>query len=327
VRFLIADDAGELAGYDSIPVCSLRRSAADEGQLEIDPDYFPPCLSVMSWPELGLTVLRAGIYDLIRTRVTELALKLRERGIDWSSQRPGDLGLLYLADVLNEALGTLQCLAFGPGAHPFVTYTELCRIIGRLSILGPERKSPDYPRYDHDNLAEIFRWAMREINERSRLPDDRVRRQYFVGSGRVMRVTIPPEWFGPEWKLYVGMHHPEISQPELISILTQQRPNWKFGSFQQVDEIFERRMPGVKVQPLRQVPGPLAALDNWFIMSCSDEGEAWQRVRLENSLAMRVSDEQVYRLGELDGKEEIVFHLAGKLIRLKFALFAVRSQS
>jgi type VI secretion system protein ImpJ len=317
-------DADGTQGFDYVPICRLRRSASGEGFPEIDPDYFPPCLAINAWPDLGINVVRK-IYDMIESRVSQLSKLLFDRDIDWSSQRPGDLNLFYLAGVLNEALGTLRCLAFAKGVHPFEAYKELCRIIGRLSILGPEKRSPDFPLYDHDDLARIFKWAMREIDIRSNLPDDGVKSKFFVGAGRTMRVTVDPDWFTPKWNLYIGIHHPTIKQQELFKVFVKQRPDWKFGSFDQIDEIFEQAKPGVKVSPLQQTPGPLAGRNNWVFLSVSENNHPWQRVTMTNSLAMRLSDEQIYNRDDLDGKRDIIFQLAGKLIELQFALFAVRT--
>ena len=139
-----------------------------------------------------------------------------------------------------------------------------------------------------------------------------------------MRVVIDPDWFTPKWNLFVGIHHPKIQQQELFKAFAKQRPDWKFGSYDQIDEIFDRKMAGVKVSPLSQIPGPLAGRNNWVFLSISERNEFWERVKMTNSLAMRLSDEQIYNVSELDGKRDITFQLAGKLIELQFAVFAVR---
>ena len=122
-------------GYDCLPVCRIRRSASGDGKPVLDKEYFPPCLALDAWPDLGINVVRA-VYDMIGERATELSRQITDRGINMSSQHPGDLEKLFMTHALNQSLGTLCCLAFAQGVHPFVAYTSLCDIIGRLSIFG-----------------------------------------------------------------------------------------------------------------------------------------------------------------------------------------------
>lgn len=321
IRLLLS--TADLPGYAYLPICRLVRSANGETPV-VDPAYFPPCLSVNAWQELGTGVLR-GIFDLIGTRVNHLANILQERSIDWSSQRPGDLQKLYMAGALNEALGTLGCMTFARGVHPFVAYTELCRIIGRLSILGPERRAPAFPAYDHDDLASIFQWARREIERLTVIPDEAVEQRWFVGAGRVIQVSLDPKWFSPPWQLFVGVHYRSIPKEKLIQIIRDDAPDWKFGSLDQVDEIFRQKKRGVRPVPVRQVPSELAGRGNWLFFGIEEDNEYWQHVKISNSLAIRIRDDQIYNLADLDGNRQIILQLAGQLVNLELAIFAVRT--
>ncbi len=322
VRILLSTQ--DLQGYDCLPLCRLIRSTDGETP-RLDPDYFPPCLAIDAWEPLGIGVVRA-VYDLCGARVSQLTSLLVTRSIDWSSQRPGDLRTLYLAGALNEALGSLTCLAFGKGVHPFLAYTELLRLIGRLSIIGPEKRSPEYPRYDHDDLARIFRWAYREIERLTALPDEAVEQRWFIGAGRVLQVALDPKWFTPEWELFVGIHFQGITREKFVQVFSQEAPDWKFGSMEQVEDIFRHKKRGVRIQPMRQVPAALAGRGNWLYFSIQEDNEYMQHVKLGSNLAIRIRDDQIYNLRELDGNRRVVLHLAGQLVSMELAVFAVRSE-
>ena len=58
----------DLSGFELLPIAQIRQAANREGAPEIDPDYFPPMLSVEAWLPLGRDVVR-GVYDLIGRKV------------------------------------------------------------------------------------------------------------------------------------------------------------------------------------------------------------------------------------------------------------------
>ena len=100
--------------------------------------------------------------------------------------------------ALNQASAVLGCLTFAQGVHPFPVYAELCRIVGMLSIFDETRRTPDIPRYDHDDLARIFKWVDLRIRELAVGTDkpDRVpyEQRFFEGRRLGMRVKIIDEY-------------------------------------------------------------------------------------------------------------------------------------
>jgi type VI secretion system protein ImpJ len=85
---------------------------------------------------------------------------------------------------VNEAYSPLGTLLFAQGVHPLTVYTELCQLVGRLAIFGAERRPPELPRYDHDDLATCFYRVKQYIDS---LLDIVVEPEYkeraFIGSG------------------------------------------------------------------------------------------------------------------------------------------------
>ncbi len=325
VRILLSTD--DRNGYDCLPLLRLRQSSKEDSTLVLDNDYFPPCLVIQAWPELYFNVVRA-IYDMIAQQVDKLSTILINRQISWSNQHPGDLEKMYLAGVLNEAVGTLNCLAFAQGVHPFVAYTALCQIIGRLSILGPEKKAPDFPKYDHDDLANIFKWAMRTIEKLIyQMPDELVETRWFVGVGsNKLQVNLDPKWLTREWTLYLGIRSASKTVREIEEVLKSSGLDWRFGSVDQVDDIFRDRKTGVRFDPVAQTPSPLADRGNWLFFSISpiQGADYWEHCRLTNSLAARIADQQIFQ--HRIEQRELVVQLGGQLISFEFAMFAVRNR-
>jgi type VI secretion system protein ImpJ len=145
----------DMAGYEILPLAQVRRTAEQEAVPCLDTSYFPPMLAIDAWPPLGRDIVRA-IYDIIGKKIEVLSEQVLNRGITLVSQEPGDLDRLFLLNELNSAYAVLKVMAFASGVHPFSAYVELCRLVGRLSLFSKERRCPEIPYYDHDNLATIF---------------------------------------------------------------------------------------------------------------------------------------------------------------------------
>jgi type VI secretion system protein ImpJ len=323
VRLLLSTD--DLAGYEVLPIAQVKRASEGEATPLRDDDYFPPMLTTASWPPLGLGVVRA-IYDIIGQKMEILSERIVQRGVTLASQEPGDLEDLMMLMVLNESYATLSCLAFA-AVHPFQAYTELCRVVGQLSIFDELRRTPDVPRYDHDDLARIFKWIRIEIE---RLIGSRRKLEYeqrfFHGADRGMQVTIDPKWLHSGWKWFVGVNGQGVSEAEIRELLRPGNLDWKMGSAQQVDLIFKHGIPGVTLVDLPQPPRALPSRQGWTYYEVRRENAAWNDVLATQTLALRFTEELISNLDTLQGQRKLEVAAKGKRTVLEIALFAVPSQ-
>ncbi len=322
VNFLFSTD--DLSGYETIPIARLVRDPADESQFRIDPLYFPPCLSIQAWPDLA-GVMRA-IFDLMGSRNQTLASMIQEKGITLSSHSPGDLEKVMLLHLLNEGIGELSCLAFAAGVHPLVAYTSLCRIVGQCSLFGERMTIEAVPKYNHEDLATIFRWALERIRKLiMSVKEDECEQRYFVGSGRGMHVNLEPEWFGAEWDWYFGVDPINIGKDECFRLL-KNTIDWKLGSSDKVEEYMTLQKPGVKMRPAQQPPRALPSRGNWVFFQIKREEDAWKHVQVTQTMAMRVRTEQIANLASLEGARRLRLSINGQTYGLEFAIFAVRKR-
>lgn len=314
----------ELGGFEALPIARLIKSESDEGQYLLDANYFPPALTIQSWPELA-GVVRA-IYDVIGSRIQSLSDIVREKNISLSSQSQGDLEKILLLNTLNEASGELSCLAFAAGIHPLVAYTALCKIVGKCSIFGPSLTIDRVPKYDHEDLATIFKWALERIRKLIfSVKEDEYEQRYFVGSGRGMVVQLEPEWFGLEWDWYFGVDPVNISRDECFQLL-RDSIDWKLGSADKVEQYMTLRKAGVKLRPVPQVPRALPSRGNWVYFQIKREEDAWKHVQITQTMGMRIKTEQIANLDSLEGARRLRIAIDGKTYGLEFAVFAVRNR-
>lgn len=313
----------DTAGYETLPIARVKRAGDGEAIPRLDDDYFPPVLNAFAWSPLGLGVVRS-IYDLLGEKMNLLADRVVNRGVTLASQEPGDLEDLMMLMQVNQAYGLLGCLAFATGTHPFLAYSELCRVVGQLAILDETRRTPEIPRYDHDDLARIFRWVKvqieRLLGSRRKLEFEQ---RFFLGADRGMQVTIEPKWLQAGWSWYVGVNGVGVGEREIRDLLRPGHLDWKMGSAQQVDLIFRHGIPGVNLVDVPQTPRALPTRQGWVFYEVRRDNAAWKDVLAAQNLAIRFKEELISNLPDLKGQRRLEVSSSGKRCVLEFALFAV----
>ena len=321
VRLKLSTD--NLAGYETLPIARIKRAGESNATPQIDDSYVPPLLAVDAWRPLAIGIVRA-IYDILGNKIEVLSRRVAERGISLASRDPGDLDDLLMLMTANGGYGALNCLTFAAGVHPFVAYHELCRLVSQLSIFDSTRRPPEIPHYDHDDLATIFRWAMRQIERL--LGASRViefEQRYFTGTDRGMQVAIDPKWLHSGWDWYVGVLPEAITEQQCRDLLRPGQLDWKMGSSQQVDLIFKHGIPGVEQAELDHPPRGLPTREGWVYYEVRREGNAYRDVLATQSLAMRFTESLISNLDRLRGQQKLEVFASGRRAVLQFALFAV----
>ncbi|HEX3869098.1 MAG TPA: type VI secretion system baseplate subunit TssK [Pirellulales bacterium] len=325
VRLLVSTE--DLSGYEVLPIAQIQRAGGPDATPKLDTDFIPPMLAIDAWPPLSRDIVRV-IYDTVGKHAEMLAGEVVFRGEGLVVDQPGDLERVMMLSKLNAAYATLGILTMARGIHPLVAYTELARIVGELSIFGPERRCPDIPRYDHDDLARIFKWVKEQIDLLlSGRPTDQYEMRPFMGMGRGMQVALEAKWFSSDWRWYVGVLHENSTDDECRDLLEKDTLHWKLGSKTQVDTLFEHRLPGLSLSPLKVTPRALPARGGWSYYEVSREGAAWKDVQLTKTLAMRFKETSIENLAKLPGSRQLVVNFKGRHVDLEFALFAVRSNA
>lgn len=326
LRILLSCD--DLEGYEVLPVAQVQRAGDKEATPQLDESYIPPVMAVDAWPILERNYVRA-IYDIIGQKLSILAEQVVNRGITLASQQPGDFARILMLHELNQAYAALGVLVFGTGVHPFVAYTELCRVLGQLAVFGSRRRVPDdIPRYNHDDLQPIFAYVKKQIQLLlDALPEFEYEQEFFRGEGLGMAVRLDPKWLGGDWEWFVGVSQDGLSEKACMTLLSPGGLNWKLGSSRHVDGLFRFGGEGLQLTPLPHVPRALPAMGNWLYYRVSRNKGAWDDVVATQTLAMRLQDKLILNRDDLQGKDELVVQAGAKRVTLRFALFAVPTQA
>jgi type VI secretion system protein ImpJ len=347
VRLLLSTQ--DTSGYELLPIAQIARAGERAATPRLDDEYIPPVLAVDAWQELRVNYVQA-IYDLIGEKIELLSQMVLDRGVSFSSQEPGDLDRLLMLMVLNGAYAKMRTLAFAPGVHPFLAYTDLCQVVGELSIFDEEaRRLGEVPLYDHDDLERIFRWLKREFERLlQRLGRYDFEQRYFIGTAnKGMEVALEPKWFQESWKWFVGVQPFQISPQECEALLTDsdgngsekssasglihrkadKRLDWKFGAASEVEKLYQSRIQGLKLVRRADVPTALPRRAGWIFFEVQRGNTAWQKVQYEQTLGMRFNVSLIRNLDTLVGQRKLEVATDRVNGALEFALFAVPKQS
>ncbi len=320
----IVTSTQDLSGYELLPLAQIKRASDGEATPQLDATFIPPLLSTDAWPGLSRDIVR-NIYDIIGQKIEVLSQQIVNRGIGLDGRDPGDAERVLMLSQLNAAYGALTILAFDRGIHPKVAYIELCRIVGQLSIFGPDRRIQELKMYDHDNLYEIFMDVKLRIETLIHtVRDYEVQQRYFVGVGHGMQVSLDPRWFHSDWQWFIGVDKGELTQRECLELLSPGQLDLKLGSSRQVEFLFKQRASGVMLTPVDRPIRALPGRADWvFFEVPRQETPAWRDVQETQTLAMRLKDSLIANLDRLQGQQTMVVAAFGRKIALKFALFAV----
>ena len=325
VRILLSTD--DHSGYELLPIAQIKRASDRESAPQIDTDYIPPVLAISNWPGLGRDVVR-GIYDIIGQKIEVLSEQVRNRGIARQSLDPADADRVAMLEVLNEAYSTLGVMAFIDGVHPLEAYTELSRIVGKLSIFGEDRRAIELPPYDHEDLGTIFPEIRRRIESLLfSVRDYEYQQRRFVGVGMGMQVSLEQQWFNSNWSWYIGVKKGDLTEQECRTLLSPGHLDWKLGSSRQVEILFQRRAQGLQLATLRHSVRALPAHSDWVFYEVDrNDSPAWRDVQETQTLAMRLKDSLIENQDRLQGEESLVVNWDGRNVTIQFALFAIPTQ-
>ena len=310
-------------GYECLEIAEIQRAGDQDATPRLNPKYIPPLLSVDAWPELQRNIVQA-ILDIVGAYVERFSEVIKGRGITLVSEDPRDLDRLWMLSQLNECYAVLSVLAFASGVHPYDAYAELCRLVGKLAIFGDARRVPTIPQYDHDDLGGIFHWVKQQVQESLRhVPEDEYQRRPFIGAGLGMHVTLDPIWLNPDWQWFVGVALGEASEQDCREALSAGQLDWKLGSAQHVEIIFQQGRQGLNLVACPRTPRALPS-KGWVYYEVNRDNEAWKEVQRTQTLAMRLKDKLILNRQNLQGERRLIVNYKGRSIALEFALFAVR---
>ena len=201
-------------------------------------------------------------------------------------------------------------------------YYELCRLVGQLAIFGAQRRSPELPKYDHDDLGTCF-WRIKQYIDE--LLDIVVEPDYkerpFIGAGLRMQVALEPAWLESGWQMFVGVQG-SLPAEQCVRLLTSGL-DMKLGSSDRVDDIFRLGQAGLRFTYTNRPPRALPQRPGlvYLQMERSAQREEWDRVERSLTLAARLNENLV--VGNIQGQRTLSIKVGGQTTTLQLTLYMV----
>jgi type VI secretion system protein ImpJ len=208
---LVATEEGT-GGLIRMPIAELEY-ADSTFQLT---DYVPPhpMISDQKWCE-SLVALSTGAASKVRGKANYLLEMIRSPS--GSSNRDRFERQLH---SLMAGLPAFEAYLQAGQVHPFTLYVAMCTMATHVSAVGSLDEIPRFPRYDHENISELFEAVGRTLFNTLDLGVQENFTEYrFDGEGHNFNIAFREEWVGH--KLVLGF----MGQP------TQEIIGWAENSY------------------------------------------------------------------------------------------------
>jgi type VI secretion system protein ImpJ len=321
IRLLLSTE--DHTGYEVIPIARVEKAATAEGTPQLDRTYIPPLLACDAWPVLAADILQA-VYHRVGKKVELRAGQVVTRGINFDSRAGEDPLIFTQLRVLNEAYALLGTLVYAEGVHPLPAYLELCRLVGQLAIFSQDRKAPELPHYDHDDLGGCF-WRIKQYLDDllGEVEEPTYKEREFEGEAMRMQVKLDEAWLQPAWEMFVGVESPLPTEQAVVLLTKAGQLDMKIGSAQHVDEIFEYGSAGLKFTHNARPPRALPLRPGLVYLQVNRESQQqeWRHVQQSLTLAVRLNPKSV--VGNIQGQRELKIRAGTQTTTMRFTLFLV----
>ena len=272
-------------GYEILPLARIERSTQLESAPQLDLGYVPPLLAASAWMPLWRSI--QSLLHQIGARIEQMSSQLVGRGISFESQVPGDAERILKLWVLNGAFSLLESTAYVRGLPPFAIYQELCRLVGQLAIFSDDRRPPNLPQYNHEDLAGCFQTVIKYIQlGLDTVGPSAFEKRYFERAGDRLQVALDPAWLVSTRSLYLGVET-DLNDQDCQAMLDSM--DMKVGSGAQVEAYFRQRMKGLKLTPIARPPRALPAGAGTVYFQVERDPVFWRDVADSHTMAIRLN--------------------------------------
>jgi type VI secretion system protein ImpJ len=268
--------------YGRVCLGLARVREVQNGRLMFDDRYIPPAMDIRA--SARLNGFLTDIIGRTEQRSDELAL----RAVEATEGGSETFASFLLLQALNRWAPKLQHLVALPTVHPERLYEAFVGFAGELCTFTREdRRPPDFPRYDHQNLQATFEPVFDLLQRSLSAMYDR------------SAVQLPLEEAGPgayvspirDHSLYQhGYLFLAVSAASPLDSIRARFPGLvKLGAIQNMRQIVDAALPGV---PLRHTPTPppqLRVLPGYVYFELDRSSPNWRDLAAAPALGLHVA--------------------------------------
>lgn len=171
-------------------------------------DFIPPMVNIMNGTPLNTLCTR--LINSLRSKINFLSSKLKSPlGINNS---PLLARYAEISSIITPLVPKLESFVFAQTTHPFLVYTELCFIAGKISTMVSGQIPPMLAPYQHDNLLATFTPVLKFIDDMIATVKQLSIPVPFQMNNDVFTLNLQKTWVW-ENKLVIGISHNTAASP------------------------------------------------------------------------------------------------------------------
>ncbi|MEM1385070.1 MAG: type VI secretion system baseplate subunit TssK [Pseudomonadota bacterium] len=284
MRLAFALDLDDLADRLVIPIARIIEVRPD-GEVVLDKAFIPSCLDARA--ALPLHNFLRELEGMLSHRADALSGRLSQSGAGGGVAEIADFLLLI---AVNRALPQIRHLLSIENAHPCPLYQFCTALAGELAtFMTPEKRTPEFPLYRHDDLTTVFQPVMRTL------------RQYLSAVLEQNAISIPLE------ERKYGVSVAMIADKRLLSSATfvlaakaevpaesvrRHFPTQaKIGPVESIRQLVNSALPGVGIRPLPVAPRQIPFHSGVVYFELDRDSRFWQQMTTSGGLAVHVAGE------------------------------------
>lgn len=281
MRFLLA--SSNLDGYAVMGVVRVVESRSDR-QIVVDGQFMPPALDIRAAPALDGFVRE--LQGLLHHRGEAIASRVAASGRGGAAE----IADFLLLQAVNRYEALITHLAASDGLHPEAFYCLAVQMAGELATFtAPNKRPPAVRGYRHDDLQGSFapvmaalRQSLSMVLEQTAVPIPLQERRYGI---RVAPIADRALLNTASFVLAVGAKMPDED-------LRRHFPTQvKIGSVEQIRELVNLQLPGIRVRPLPAAPRQIPYHAGFAYFELDRQSEYWQQLEKSGGFAIHIGGE------------------------------------
>lgn len=272
-----------MSDYATIALAKIVERKAD-GSVVLDSSFIPPVVSCQA--VAVLTGYLNELSGLLKHRVEALAGRVSLSGRGGAAEISDYLFL----QVVNRYTPVFAHSAAMSALHPESLYRDLIALAGELATFTrASRQTAVFPLYKHHDLEATFkpvmddvRQALTAVLEQTAIAIPLKEKRYNIRVGNIGDKTLLEH---ASFVLAVSADMPnELLRSDFPSRV-------KIGSVEQISELVNVQLQGIKVNPLPVAPRQIPYHAGSIYFELEKGGEYWDKLKLSGAIALHLSGE------------------------------------
>jgi len=294
-KLLLGEQQSDQA-YVKLKICEVLDTTPD-GVISLDPDFVPTYIQAHSSSYL-LSCLKE-VISMLSHRGDTIAERIRSNG----KVGGAEVGDFMMLQLINRTELLLRHYLALEQIHPQELYRALLTMLGELATFSSESKRPHLDsRYQHSDQGASFRQLMDAIRQVLSM----------VLEQHAIELTLQARQYGilvsplHDHKLLATASFVLAASAQCDSEELRHRlpSHLKVGSVEQIRQLVNLHLPGIKLRPLPVAPRQIAfhANKSYFVLELSSED-----------------------LAQLERSGGFAFHVSGEFTELELTFWAIRN--